>query len=237
MFLLGTFAPAIVALALASADRAPGETGAMGLVRRIGRWRVGARWYVFAFGYMAVIKLVVALIVRAITGAWPRFGETNALLMAVAIVFSAWAQAGEEIGWRGFALPRLSRRFGLIGASLILGVIWSVWHLPLFFIRAGDTYGQSFPLFMAQVTAMSVALAWLYWRTHGSLLLVMILHAAINNTKDIVPSVVAGASNPLALSPSLTAWLTVGLLWAGAALFARQMRGVAELTDVHCPVG
>ena len=102
--------------------------------------------------------------------------------------------------------------------------IWASWHLPLFFALEGDTYGQSFPVFLLQVTALSVAMAWLYWRTAGSLLLVMLMHAAVNNTKDIVPSAVSGASNPLSLSSSLVAWLTVGLLWVGATCFLFRMR-------------
>lgn len=227
VFLLGAFAPAIIALPLASSS---GKGGAISLIRRIGEWQVGVRWYVFAMVYMAVIKLLVTLITRAFTGAWPRFGETRPVLMIVAIVFSTWAQAGEEIGWRGFALPRLTHKLGLVGASLVVGVIWAAWHLPLFFVRGADTYGQSFPVFLLEVTALSFALAWLYWRTGGSLLLVMVLHAAINNTKDIVPSVVPGATNPWALSTSLTAWLTLALLWMGAAFFAWQMRDVAELS-------
>lgn len=237
VFLLGTFAPAIIALLLASLDgddargRRRQYDGALDLLRRIGRWRVGARWYLFAFTYMAAIKLLVALITRAVAGAWPRFGETRPVVMIVVIVLSTWAQAGEEIGWRGFALPRLTRRFGLVGASLLLGVIWGVWHLPLFFVPGGDTYGQSFPLFLGEITAMSVTLAWLYWRTGGSLLLVMLLHAAINNTKDIVSSIVPGATNPWAMSSSRTAWLTVGLLWILAAVFAWQMHGVSELAS------
>ena len=121
-------------------------------------------------------------------------------------------QAGEEIGLRGYALPRLSQQFGLAPASIILGIIWATWHLPLFFVPRADTFGQSFPLYVLQVIAISVALAWLYWRTEGSRLLVMLLHAAINNTKDIVPSVVPGATDAFALSSSRVAWLTVLLL-------------------------
>ncbi len=147
--------------------------------------------------------------------------------MAIAIVFSTWVQAGEEIGWRGYALPRLSARVGLAPASVILGVIWASWHLPLFLVPAADTFGQSFPLYLLQVTALSVAVAWLYWRTGGSLLLVMLLHAAVNNTKDIVPSAVPGATNPFALSPSLVAWITVALLWVAAAYFLARMRKTA----------
>jgi len=132
-------------------------------------------------------------------------------------------QAGEEIGWRGYALPRLAARFGLARASILLGVIWACWHLPQFFIPEVDTYGQSCFVFVLQVTALSVAMAWLYARTNGSLLLVMLLHAAVNNAKDIVPSALPGASNPFALSASLVAWLTVTLLWICAAYFLARM--------------
>lgn len=227
LFLLGTFAPALVALAFT--DRAEGRAATRALLRRVFEWRVGARWYVFAVGYIPAIKLSVALVHRFATGAWPRFGQEAWYLMAAAIVFSTWVQAGEEIGWRGYALPRLADRFGLAPASVILGIIWASWHLPLFFVPGSDTFGQSFPLYLLQVTALSVAAAWLYWRTKGSLLLVMLLHAAVNNTKDIVASAVPGATNPFALSTSLVAWLTVAFLWITAAYFLVRMRKAATL--------
>jgi membrane protease YdiL (CAAX protease family) len=133
-------------------------------------------------------------------------------------------QAGEEIGWRGFALPRLAERVGLGGGSVLLGVLWAGWHLPLFFVPEADTFGQSFPLYLLQVTALSVAMAWLYAHTRGSLLPVMLMHAAVNNTKDIVPSAEINATHPWALSHSLVAWLTVALLWLGAGYFLVRMR-------------
>jgi len=99
-------------------------------------------------------------------------------------VLSTPVQAGEEVGWRGYALPRLAERLGLPWASVALGVIWACWHLRLFFLFDGaDTFGQSFPVYLLSVTALSVAMAWLYWRTGASLLATMLLHAAVNNTK------------------------------------------------------
>ncbi len=231
LFLLGTFAPALVALALT--ERAEGRAATRALLRRVFEWRVGARWYVFAVGYMPAIKLSVALVHRFASGGWPRFGQEAWYLMATAILFSTWVQAGEEIGWRGYALPRLSDRFGLAPASVILGIIWASWHLPLFLVLESDKFGQSFPLYLLQVTALSVAAAWLYWRTEGSLLLVMLLHAAVNNTKDIVPSAVPGTTNPFALSTSLVAWLTVAFLWIAAAYFLVRMPKTATLPGVE----
>ena len=222
LFLLGVVAPSLVALGLTM--RANGREGALALLRRMFQWNVSARWYVFAAGYLAAIKLTVAVVHRLAFGEWPRFGQQAWYVMAAVILTSTWVQAGEEIGWRGYALPRLAARLGLGPASLLLGAVWASWHLPLFFVPEADTYGQSFPVYLLQVTALSVAMGWLYWRTEGSLLLVMLMHAAINNTKDIVPSAALAASNPFVLSSSRVAWLTVALLWICAAYFLVRMR-------------
>ncbi|MFL6207531.1 MAG: CPBP family intramembrane glutamic endopeptidase [Pyrinomonadaceae bacterium] len=226
IFLLGTIAPSLVALALS--ELTDGRAGTLALLRRIVALPARARWYVFAVGYFAAIKFAVALVHRIATGAWPPFSQTPWFIMLVAIVFSTPVQAGEEIGWRGYALPRLARHLGLARASIVLGVIWACWHLPFFFIPASDNFGRSFPVYVLAVTALSVAMAWLYWRTNGSLLLMMLMHAAVDNT-NIVPSPVSAAANPFALRTSLVAWLTAALLWICAVCFLVQMRRAALL--------
>jgi hypothetical protein len=233
---VGVFAPSLVALALTA--RAEGRAGTLALLRRTVQRPADARWYVFALGYMAAIKLAAAVLHRIVTGAWPPFGQQPLVIMAAATLVSTPVQAGEEIGWRGYALPRLANLLGLPGASIVLGVIWGCWHLPFFFIRTADKFGQSFPVYLATVTAISVAMAWLYWRTNGSLLLTMMLHAAINNTKDIVPSATPTTSSPLALNASPVAWLTALLLWICAGYFLVQMRDAtlertASEADAH----
>ena len=209
LLLLGTFAPSLVALWLTA--RVEGDSGLRALLSGVVRWRVAAGWYLFA------------LVHRLATGAWPRFGDEPWYGILAAIALSTPFQAGEEIGWRGYALPRLATRFGLARASVLLGLIWAAWHLPQFFIPEVDTYGQSFFVYALQVTALSVAMAWLYARTNGSLLLVMLLHSAVNNSKDIVPSALPGANSTFGLSASLVAWLTVTLLWMCAAYFLARM--------------
>ena len=238
LFLLGTFAPGFVALALTA--RAGGRAAVSALLRRLVDWELPPRWYVFAATYMMAVKLSVALIHRVVTGAWPRFGGDPLVFMMAATITSLMlgGQTGEETGWRGYALPRLASRLGAGGASVLLGVIWAVWHLPLFFIPGTSTSGQSFPLYFMQVVAISVAFTWLYANTRGSLLPVMLLHAAVNNTKDIVPSSEPGATNPWALSHSLPAWLTVAMLWACAAYFLVQLRrnpGTSPLDKLGAP--
>jgi len=227
LIFLGAITPSLVTLWLLSRAGIPGQTHA--LINRIGKWEVNIKWYLFAVGYIGVIKLLVALIYRSITGTWPVFGQEAWYLMVGAILISTWVQAGEEIGWRGFALPRLTEKFGLPLATLLLGIIWAFWHLPLFFVKGASTFGQSFPLYLLQVIAISVAIGWLYWRTQGSLLLTMLMHASINNTKDIVPSAVLGATHPFTLSSSLVGWLTVILLWVLAIYFLIRMRNVNRL--------
>jgi len=219
IFYLGVFAPGLVAVGLTA--RHEGKAGVRALLNRLVQVSAGGRWYLFAIAYMAAIKLAAALIHRVALGVWPRFGSEPFYLMVAATIGSllVFGQSGEETGWRGYALPRLASRLGLGGASVVLGIIWALWHLPLFFIAGTDTTGQSFPLYLLQVTALSVAIGWLYANTNGSLFLTMLMHSAINNTKDIVPSFARPGTNPFALSYSPVGWITAGLLWICAGYF------------------
>jgi membrane protease YdiL (CAAX protease family) len=235
LVLIGAFSPSFAAIWLTA--RTGGRIGVSDLLSGILRWQVGARWYLFAAGFTVAVKLFVALAYRLALGTWPRFGDTI-WLIPVAIAFSTPFQAGEEIGWRGYALPRMAAKLGFGPASLLLGLIWAFWHLPQFFIPGGDTYHQSFPVFVLGVTAFSVVMAWLYAQTRGSLLLTMLLHSAYNNSKDIVPSTVPGASNTFALSSSVVAWLTLAVLWICAGVFLVKMRkkepGPAAAAEPDC---
>ncbi|HEU5103163.1 MAG TPA: CPBP family intramembrane glutamic endopeptidase [Roseiflexaceae bacterium] len=87
---------------------------------------------------------------------------------------------GEELGWRGYALPRLQARYGGLGASLILGILWAAWHLPNQFIPGLEFYGYGFATFALYVVAMTVLFTWLARETHGSVLLAWLFHGAIN---------------------------------------------------------
>jgi membrane protease YdiL (CAAX protease family) len=199
---LGTFAPSLVALALTASEA--GRAGAEALLRPLLESRVGGRWYLFAIAYMLAIKLAVALLLRMV-GWWPRFDTEALYAFPLAVIISTPVQAGEEIGWRGCALPRLAERYGFARASLVLGLGWACWHLPILFVHGHGNYGQSFPVFAVGGVALSVAMAWLYVHTQGSLLLVMLMHSAVNQAVGIVPSTVLNASNPLAPSSSLVA--------------------------------
>lgn len=222
LILIGTIAPSLIALALTA--RYDGKEATRRLLQRVVQFPSSLRYYVFAVGYMLVIRLGVVLAYRFATGAWPQFGDEPAYIILAAIVFGTPVQAGEEIGWRGYALPRLASRFGLGWAAIVIGVVWASWHLPLFFIPGSPNFGQSFPVYLLAVTAISVGMAWLYWRTNGSLFITMLMHSSINNIAGIVRGPVSESTNPFTLRPSLFAWLTAGLMWMWAVYLLVRMR-------------
>lgn len=226
LLIIGTFAPALVAMWLAYRRN---QTEAKVILARVVQWRVHPKWYFFAVFYFLVVKFLVALAYLGVTGDWPAINLEQWYLLPAAIFVSTWVQAGEEIGWRGFALPRLTEKFGLTLSTLLLGALWAGWHLPLFFVKEADKFGQSFLLYLLQVMAVSIALGYLYWKTNGSLLLCMLLHAAMNNTRHIVSSLSPGATDPFGLSQSLVGWLTVIFLWVFAVFFLLRMRNVNRL--------
>lgn len=228
LFLPGTFAPGIVALWLTF--RSGSEAKKRELIDRLFAWQVPARFYLFAVTYMAAARLTAAALYRVSSGAWPAFGTVPIYLMLFAIVFSTPVQAGEEIGWRGYALPRLAALTGFPVASVILGVIWAVWHLPLFLLANTDSTGQPFLPYLLFVMAISVAITWLYLKSDGSLLLVMLMHAAINNTIGIVPSTQREPTGAFSLTATPLAWLTVIVLWIAAAYFLFALRNSIPTT-------
>ena len=214
--------PAVIALWLTKRES---EQSFRDLVARLFKWRVSVWYYVFALTFMAAVKLSAASLYRWDTGAWPAFGTTSLIVMLIGVLLSTPVQAGEEIGWRGFMLQRLAPRMGFAWASLLVGVTWAAWHLPMFFMPGGDMVGQSFPLFVLMVTALSVPLAWLYLRTGGSLLLTMLMHAAINNTAAIVPSgSPVDPDHVFRLFAAPIGWLTAIMLWAAAIILFMRLR-------------
>ena len=227
LYLPGTVAPGVVALVFVL--RVDGPAAVRRIISRIGAWRLPARWYFFAALYLVSMELIAAAGYRVIRGDWPAIDLGLWYAIVPAIGVSMWVQAGEEIGWRGFALPTLARDWGIGPASVVVGLVWASWHLPLFFIPGAAPSGQSFVLYLLQVVALSVAMAYLYWRTHASLLLVMLMHASVNNTTGIVQSTAPDATPMIGLSSSLLGWLTTAVMWAFALYFIVRLHGEREL--------
>src|SRR5215204_2289100 len=151
------------------------------LLGRLLIWRVNPLWYLVAvLGPVALAGGVVGL--NTLMGG-PALSLGMPLLgVAVFLAFSIvpGSALGEEIGWRGYALPRLQAGRSALGASLILGPIWGLWHLPLWLTGAPGRTPILYAAFVVSTSSLSVILTWVYNSTGGSLLMVVLLHATFN---------------------------------------------------------
>jgi uncharacterized protein len=179
---IGGLMPILAALMAARYEA--GRVGVSQLVGQLRRWRLppGNRSYAIALLGMGVIVLLAFWLNLSLGGAWPRLppAATWQSLPLLALVYVIIAVI-EEVGWRGYALPRLQVRFGPLVASLLLGLIWGIWHLPQWFIPAtGQADKWPFGVFMLHTVAFSILLTWLYQQSAGSLWPVILAHAAFN---------------------------------------------------------
>lgn len=173
------FGPALAAIAVAAI--AEGRTGLKDLLGRMVRWRVGARWYAVALGLPVILALAAAGL-HFVLGARVavELGGLSALNFVVFVLI-----IGEELGWRGYALPRLLVGRSALSASLILGVLWGAWHLPTFFVSGAPQHGLPFSAFVLLTVAYSVVFTWVYLHTRGSVLIATLLHGAINFSQGL----------------------------------------------------
>ena len=225
LLILGRFGPTAAALALTAA--AEGRAGSRAIWRRLWLWRVGVGWYLFSLGGTAVFVLAAIALYRLGGGRAELVFNDPAqwyLIFPVFFYVLFFSVLGEEIGWRGYALPRLLARYGWLPASIILGLVWSVWHLPLFWLP-GD-FHQTIPLglFLLQSVALAILYTWLYQHTKGSLLIAHLFHTASNVTLGLLPVLpmdTGGDVTPL--------WITVALLCAFTVVVTAVSPRPAEL--------
>jgi membrane protease YdiL (CAAX protease family) len=171
-----------------------GKDGVVALLKRYVQWRVGWQWYLAAFLLAPRLIVLAVYINAALVGVSPDFstimahkifGESAKLLLFTLPFFLVdLISNGEEIGWRGYVLPRLQSRYSALTSTLILGVIWGFWHLPKYLSHWNTV---SFAWFIVHAMAYAVILTWLYNNTQGSLLLVAISHASSNTAGVFMP--------------------------------------------------
>jgi uncharacterized protein len=189
IFALGPFLAAIIVTALTR-----GTVGLKALLSRMVRWRVGLRWYAAALllpvaVYVVAVSLNILLGARASTA--EQFGSWYLIfpLFAYSLLFPLSGAFGEELGWRGYALPRVQARLWALSAALIIGVIQTAWHLPLFMI---DRSTPPVPL-IAGYMSLGVLATWVFNNTRGSVLMTMVLHASFNTNAGFFGEMFAGA--------------------------------------------
>ena len=163
-----------------------GRTGIGRLLRRLVLWRVGLRWHLFALIGLPLILLLSAIVLPGALASFQGLALTivPGYLWTFAYVVLLGGGLNEEVGWRGFALPRLQALHGPLVGSLILGPVWALWHLPLFFMPFWDTPPSmlNFVLFLLACIFNTIMLTWLFNNTKGSVLLTILGHSSINTT-------------------------------------------------------
>ncbi|MEZ4681498.1 MAG: type II CAAX endopeptidase family protein [Caldilineaceae bacterium] len=182
--------------------------------QRLRTWRVGWRWYGVALLLIPAIHLVAMGIgVTFFGGAFPLHWQRLPLLLAILPV-----NLGEEIAWRGFALPRLQQRCNGLTASLILGTLWAALHWVLWTVGI-DNPLPSIALATIWTISLTIIITWLFNRTKGSVLLATLMHAATDTMFILVSPLIE--SNDI-----LTAWALVTGMTALAALALVLITGV-----------
>ena len=194
-----------------------GRAGINRLLRRYVLWRVKLRWYLFVLLVMPASELLGAIVLPGVMAFYQPLTPSMVLTYPLAFVatFVLGGPLGEEPGWRGFALPRLQPMHGPLGGSVILGVLWGLWHLPLFW--SGVWTPPTLPnivMFIVMTTALTVIITWVFNNAKGSLLITMLMHASFNTfaNKIVAPLFPAPLLDEYGLLPVLVGFGAVVLL-------------------------
>ena len=229
----GAFLPAVMVMlagpsiaGLLLTGLVEGRAGYRDVFSRLGKWRVGIRWYAIAI-LPAPIVAAGILFVLSLTSPLLMTGNKTAVVLGG--LGAAMTTILEEIGWTGFAVPRLRRRHSVPVTGLIVGVLWGLWHfLQQIFVSGTYTGGISFPVFLmlsvfaavASLTAYRVLMVWVYDRT-GSLLVTTLMHGMLTASTIFWFTPIATGGAFLA-----DVWLVAAAMWlvVGAVAVAEGWR-------------
>ncbi len=156
------------------------------LLRGWGKWRVGLRWYVAAISPLFISFLAVAIFLMSGGESTYPVQPVIAPLVISLVLSTITGAMGEELGWRGFLLPRFQRQLDSFLSSLIVGVIWALWHLPLWLLPGLGWDATPYWAFALAAISTSVLMTWVLNNTGGSLLMVSIVHLTMNYGSGVV---------------------------------------------------
>ena len=179
--------PTLAAIIMTSITE--GKAGLLRLRHPLKQWRAGWQWYLFILVGIPVLLLLGIILQPGMLASFK--GLTPVILVSYPVYFFVvffGVALPEEIGWRGFALPRMQPRYGPLWGTLLLGVLWGFWHLPYFLTPdhgGGPGTGfapflMSFPMFLLMVIALAIIFTWVFNHTQGSIFIATLLHASID---------------------------------------------------------
>ncbi len=245
-----TLGPTLAAYLMTAVTR--GRAGILQLLRRYVLWRVGIPWYLLVLLGVPALLLIAVLPLPGALSAFrlPALSFWPSYLVLYLLFLVAEGPLGEEPGWRGFALPRLEQRSGPLVGTLLLGVLWGLWHLPLFFIPGTDQYAISvvgtgfvghlvpFGVFVIWTIALAINITWVFNNTRGSLLLAMLLHASINTAPFVLlPTLFPSPSVSTLFGLSwILVWVVVALLVIAATRGRLSYQRYLRETALPAPV-
>jgi membrane protease YdiL (CAAX protease family) len=190
-----------------------GRKGLGAFFKRYVQWRAGVVWWLFVlFGLFIALNIVAVLILGAsiLSELFKNIGLILTTYLVSLIAGIVLGPLWEEPGWRGFALPRLQGRFGPLLGTLILGVLWALWHLPGYL---GGWMTSNIVSLLVSSVAFSIVMTWVYNNTRGSILLMILLHSSSNAAISVGSKVL-----PANLSQSMSAFVYGG--WIPAITFS-----------------
>ncbi len=184
--LVSPYGPTLAAFVITGITE--GKSGIKALWKRFWNRSLSYKWLLVILLFFPTLRLVANLVARIVDGqAYPILTWPNQPWMFIApLIFNGLLHGGmsEEFGWRGYVLPRFQAKWNALISSLILGVIWGVWHLPL--LPAGMSSANSVAELVLWQTLVAIFFTWVFNNTNGSVLAVVIFHAMVNASADIM---------------------------------------------------
>ena len=229
---LGAWGPSVAGILVTAAS--DGRQGLRALFKRLSVWRVGIQWYLFVLLWPAVLSMLVTGGSMLLGRPAPDFSHPPVmdaypvppgalaagflpLLPLVILTQFFGSSMGGEFGWRGFALPRLQTQRRALLASIILGIVWGLWHLPRYWTPGSALDVVGFGWVMLGLLLDTVVYTWVFNSTRGSLLLVVLLHTS----QPVTTLFLSAASNPLLANGLKLLLVAVIVTVTGAARLSR----------------
>jgi len=237
LMVVAGFGPSLAGIAVVAFFSSP--AGLRDWARRCLNWRVGWRWFVLAFLAPPAVMVCALAIHAVLGGAFPASIAPEQIPLAIAnfgFVLLIGGPLGEEFGWRGYLMSALTAKLNWRAASLVIGVVWGVWHLPLFYIADTAQSQMAIPIFMLNILAGSVLFGWLFERTQGSVLPALVLHTSLNAWAGILVIVpTAATGRPYALVTGLLVLVASALLLTPARVERKSATSCTECISPAFP--